>query len=364
MSIDYSLFANVSASVPAIWHYSTGLVSLLCLICGTLSNGIVLFIFIKDPNLRQPRNFFIINLAITDLGLLLSNNTLHVIASFKKQWIFGQIGCNLYAICGGVFGLGSITTMAAISITRLVAVIRPLSSLTLGSQFTIKCLICSWIYGSIWIMPPLFGWSRFVFEGFGTTCTFDYFSRGYWDKLFILTLVTGGFLIPLSIILLSYKFILIKLNRRSRRLTYRNSDEQNLQLRSRQSNVYSFQSANSVTDTRKQSETVTICEANGENHIVRNSYLTEARARRTVLYICAIFCIAWGPYALTAVLSQFGFDRFITPYTTAMLGLFTKTAACVNPLIYALSSVTFRQQLRSLMNSFYTCGQTSHSLSP
>lgn len=36
------------------------------------------------------------NLALTDLGLLLTNNVPHVIASFKKQWIFGQAGKVIY----------------------------------------------------------------------------------------------------------------------------------------------------------------------------------------------------------------------------------------------------------------------------
>ena len=27
---------------------------------------------------------------------------------------------------------------------------------------SLECLMCSWVYGSIWIMPPLFGWSRFI----------------------------------------------------------------------------------------------------------------------------------------------------------------------------------------------------------
>jgi hypothetical protein len=35
------------------------------------------------------------NLAITDLGLLLTNNSMHVISSFKKKWIFGQAGIEI-----------------------------------------------------------------------------------------------------------------------------------------------------------------------------------------------------------------------------------------------------------------------------
>ena len=47
------------------------------------------------------------------------------------------LGCNFYSVCGGVFGLTSIATMASISITRLAAVNDPFSSLTLTSGFTL-----------------------------------------------------------------------------------------------------------------------------------------------------------------------------------------------------------------------------------
>ena len=48
------------------------------------------------------------------------------------------LGCNFYSVCGGIFGLTSITTMAAIALNRLGAVNDPFSSLKLGSCFTIS----------------------------------------------------------------------------------------------------------------------------------------------------------------------------------------------------------------------------------
>ena len=46
----------------------------------------------RNSSLRQPRNLFLINLAVTDFGLLLTNNVLHTVASFNKQWPFGKKG--------------------------------------------------------------------------------------------------------------------------------------------------------------------------------------------------------------------------------------------------------------------------------
>ena len=111
MNNDFVSYVNISASVSSTWHYTTGIFATLCLLCGSISNGLVIFVFVRyntlhlhfiklckylcnnrNSNLRQPRNFLLINLAVTDLGLILTNNILHTIASFNKQWLFGTKG--------------------------------------------------------------------------------------------------------------------------------------------------------------------------------------------------------------------------------------------------------------------------------
>jgi r-opsin len=210
------------------------------------------------------------------------------------------------------------------------------------------------------MIPPLFGWNRFIFEGFGTTCTFDYISKGVWDRLYMLILVIDGFLIPLLIILISYTFILIKLSKRARYFMYQNSDNQTHELQSRYLNGYYFHPTNCLND--EQSRNGTPLEPNVNNLIAQNLHHTEVRVTRTALLVCAIYCTAWGPYALMTILSQFGFNDFINAYTTAMLGLFTKTAACVNPLVYALSSSAFHRQICAYVKVFYTCRRSNHTL--
>jgi r-opsin len=197
-------------------------------------------------------------------------------------------------------------------------------------------------------MPPLFGWNRFILEGFGTSCTFDYISKDLWDHLFILILVTGGFLIPLSIILFSYAFILIKLSQRSRSLTS-------------QSNYEKYSNQLSITNENQVRSATTAIDCTDDNNITRNILRrTEVRATRTALLICAVFCSAWGPYALMALISLFGFNYLVNAYTTAMLGMFTKVAACINPLIYALSLNGFREQICLYFKCICQCEKYHH----
>jgi r-opsin len=209
--------------------------------------------------------------------------------------------------------------------------------------YLLECIVCSWIYGSIWVIPPLFGWNRFIFEGFGTTCAFDYISKRIWDRLYVLILVTGGFLIPLLLILISYAFILIRLSKR-RRLMFQKNNDQSPHTPSRQLN-FSYSHSTQILNSQESQRKTAITSLIDDTQIARNVHSTVARATHTALLLCAVFCAAWGPYALMAILSQFGFDYLINVYITAILGLFTKTAACINPLVYALSSSEFRRYL-------------------
>ncbi|CAF1166932.1 unnamed protein product [Adineta ricciae] len=317
---------NTNASVSDIWYYGTGLFSLLCLLCGSLSNGLVLYVFIRNSSLRQPRNLFLINLAVTDLGLLLTS-------------------CDLYAFSGGLCAFTSIATMAAIALTRLVAVIRPFSSLKLTTNVTLKCIACCWLYGLILMVPPFFGWSRFVFEGIGTSCTFDYVSKDVWNRSFMLILIVVGFLLPLTIIIVSYAYIVLQLSKRNEHIMCRTYRKQKLRLQFNiRPTAYYMMNNCSLFDEVSRNSSVIPLSMSG-HQIVRVSAYTEARVVRTALLICTTYCMAWTPYAILTVLSQFGFDHLINAHITTMLGLFTKTAACVNPFIYALSSSVFRRHL-------------------
>lgn len=64
-------------------------------------NIMVLQIFSKYKSLRSPANMLVINLAVSDLCLMLG---LIPEASFNflsgGTWQFGEIGCQIHAFCG------------------------------------------------------------------------------------------------------------------------------------------------------------------------------------------------------------------------------------------------------------------------
>lgn len=88
-----------------------------------------------------------------------------------------------------------------------------------------------------------------------------------------------------------------------------------------------------------------------------------AIAKIVVGLVCS-WMIAWTPYSLITLLGISGQAKFITPFNSMLPALFAKTAACVDPFIYALNHPKIRQEiLFRLYNSFLlSTGRRGESL--
>ncbi|KAG7254713.1 hypothetical protein CRUP_018220 [Coryphaenoides rupestris] len=106
---------------------------------------------------------FIINLAVTDLLMCVTQTPIFFTTSMHKRWIFGEKGCELYAFCGALFGICSMITLMAIAADRYVVITRPLASLGVMSRRRALCILAAaWAYSMGWSLPPFFGWSEAV----------------------------------------------------------------------------------------------------------------------------------------------------------------------------------------------------------
>jgi r-opsin len=95
---------------------------------------LVLYLFMKAKELRSPANMFVVNLAFSDLCMMLTQFPMFVFNSFAGGvWLFGPFMCELYACTGSIFGMCSICTMVAISYDRFNVIVRGLH----GCQMTI-----------------------------------------------------------------------------------------------------------------------------------------------------------------------------------------------------------------------------------
>ncbi|KAF7247186.1 Melanopsin-A [Varanus komodoensis] len=150
-----------TVDVPGHAHYAIAAVILAVGITGTLGNLLVIYAFCRSRGLRTPTNMFIINLAMSDFLMSVTQCPLFFINSLNKRWIFGEKGCELYAFCGALFGIASMITLTVIALDRYFVITRPLASIgVMSKKKALLILLGVWLYSLAWSLPPFFGWSK------------------------------------------------------------------------------------------------------------------------------------------------------------------------------------------------------------
>jgi r-opsin len=91
-----------------LWHSILGLVIFIIGMISLIGNACVIQIFSTEKTLRSPANLLIVNLAISDFGMMFTMGPPMVIACYHETWVFGPQMCELYAMLGSLWGCGSI----------------------------------------------------------------------------------------------------------------------------------------------------------------------------------------------------------------------------------------------------------------
>ncbi|KAL5018843.1 hypothetical protein ScPMuIL_004565 [Solemya velum] len=309
----WKTFPDISAE----WHYFIGVLAAVICVIGVLGNALVIWIFCSNHSMRTASNMLLVNLAVSDLGFSMFL-PLMSISSFNQKWIFGNIVCELYGFGCGIFGLMSINTMAAIAADRYYAISHPLE---IASYMTRKralfIILIVWIWSTAWAIPPVLDWGAYILEAFQTSCTFDFLTRTYDNQSFIVCVYVCGFLVPLTFIVVSYFKLFVYLKRHTQ----------------------------FMARTPMQSS----C-----NSRIRSTRV-EIRVARVAITIVVLFLLSWSPYAIVALIAQFGPLEYVSPYVAEFLVIIAKSSAVFNPVVYALSHPRFRIALYKKLPCLF-CG--------
>ncbi|XP_056433631.1 melanopsin-A-like [Gadus chalcogrammus] len=296
-----------TVDVPDHAHYTIGIVILVVGITGMLGNFLVIYAFCRSRSLRTPANMFIINLAVTDLLMCVTQTPIFFTTSMHKRWIFGEKGCELYAFCGALFGICSMITLMAIAVDRYVVITRPLASLGVMSRRRALCILAgAWAYSMGWSLPPFFGWSAYVPEGLLTSCSWDYMTFTPSVRSYTMLLFTFVFFIPLFIIIFCYSCIFRAIRHTTR----------------------------------------AVCKINGvgaRDSIKRMHKMKgEWKMAKIALIVIMLYVISWAPYSCVALTAFAGYADMLTPYMNSVPAVIAKASAIHNPIIYAITHPKYR----------------------
>ncbi|GAA6100763.1 opsin 6, group member a [Tachysurus ichikawai] len=304
-------FSLLSKDAPLSDQGDT-IIGVYLLLLGWLSwfgNSIVIFVLLKQRATLQPTDYLTLNLALSDASISVfgySRGILEIFNVFQDNGylITSVWTCQVDGFFTLLFGLGSITTLSAISVTRYIKGCYPSKAHCITKTTVGMSIAFIWISAVFWSTAPLVGWGSYTDRGYGT-CEIDWAKANYSTihKSYIITILILCFFVPVLIMLFCYVSIINTVKRGN-----------------------AMSADRDLTDRQRKIERdVTIVS----------------------IVICTAFILAWSPYAVVSIWSACGFH--VPSLTSIFTRLFAKSASFYNPLIYFGLSSKFRKDVAVLL---------------
>ncbi|XP_053549680.1 opsin-5-like [Bombina bombina] len=301
---NHSEFSEFQSSISKTNDIILGVLYSLFGVCSLTGNTVLLIVAYRKRSMLKPAEFFIANLAISDLGMTGTLLPLAIPSLFAHRWLFDQRICQYYAFCGVLFGLCSLTNLTALSCVCCMKVCYPAYGNRFSSSHSRVLLFCVWTYAFVFAAAPLVDWGIYGPEPYGTACCIDWKASHRNQKAiaYIVTLFVLCYIIPCVLILISYTLIL---------LTVRGSRQavrQHLSPQAKGNSVHSL--------------------------IVKVS-----------VAVCIGFLLAWTPYAVVAMWSVANVKSEMSSLVFAIAAAFAKSSTLYNPVVYLLLKPNFLSTL-------------------
>ena len=189
----------------------------LIIIASLVANSLIVITVCKTPNLKKPINYFIANMASSDLLFPLflipwSLSDLHTNHSFLIGGQLGQALCKLLSFFANVSIVVSTQNLILIAVDRFGAVVFPLRSPLIRSKLCPFFILATWIFAIVFNLPDLLTF-KLVEHPEGTWCV------RRWKRVFGESSSFASFLIaynivftyiPVLLLVILYSIIFVK----------------------------------------------------------------------------------------------------------------------------------------------------------
>nr|QRI42698.1 putative green opsin [Agrilus planipennis] len=304
-----------------LWHGILGFVIGVLGFVSWMGNGVVIYIFSTTKSLRTPSNLLVVNLAFSDFLMMVIMSPPMVINCYYETWVLGPLMCEMYALCGSLFGCASIWTMTMIALDRYNVIVKGLSAKPMTIKTAMMRIVGVWGFSAAWTIAPLFGWNRYVPEGNMTACGTDYLNKELLSRSYIFLYAIFVYFLPLFTIVYSYWFIVQAVA----------AHEKQMREQAKKMNVASLRSADNANTS------------------------AECKLAKVALMTISLWFFAWTPYLVINFMGIFGGAK-ISPLATIWGSLFAKANAVYNPIVYGISHPKYRAALKEKL-PFLVCGE-------
>ena len=190
----------------------------LIIIVSLVANSLIVILVSKTPSLKKPINYFIANMALSDLLYPVflipwRLSYLHTNYSFHIGGKLGQALCKLLPFFITVSFTVSIQNLILIAVDRFGAVVFPLRSPLIRSKLCPFFILATWIVSVALNSPDLFTYEPVEYPE-GTICVLEWkkaFGESSSFASFVLASFSLFIYIPVLLLVILYSIIVIKL---------------------------------------------------------------------------------------------------------------------------------------------------------
>ena len=288
-------------------------------IFGFVGNILVCLAIYVDKDLRQQQsNYFLFNLALTDLFTGTFVIPFCIAALIDGNWIFGDVWCQASAFVCYSLAIVGLETLAFISWDRYYAIFYPLkyrSNVTPKRVFT--AIAFCWVWAIVFTIPcAVLGWFRY--GEYESMCTYNFSGTGDTWKTQVITYsiftIVLCVLVPSTVIIFCYLRIITVVRQQRRRI-----------------NTVSSREANNSISGR---------------YAWRNYRF---KGFRTITFVVVLFILSWTPFSVVRLIKTVTWNHEIVPAAAdtfaSVMSLFS---TATNPVAYSLFRRDFRRAFQRL----------------
>ncbi|TWW67782.1 relaxin-3 receptor 1 [Takifugu flavidus] len=275
---------------------------------GLVGNLLVLFfIRVKQKRKKSKVDFFVLNLAVTDLQFVLTLPFWAVDIAQDFSWPFGNAMCKIILSVTVMNMYASVFFLTAMSVTRYCSV-----AFALKSRAPHKLCSTKWVCAIIWTLATLATAPTPIFSTVGNVsgeklCLLRFPGGQYWLAVYHIQKILVGFVMPMSIVSVSYIMLLRFIRKRSMK-----------------------------TSNRKR----------------------KSRVTKSITIVVLSFFLCWMPnhaitlWSVLVKLNAANWDKayyIVHTYVFPLTVCLAHTNSCLNPIIYCLMRKEFRNKLKELL---------------
>ena len=180
----------------------------LLLLIGLIANSVVIIIYLATPSLKNPTNYYLMNLMLVDLVILCFNIPVVIISEImqdNRHYTMGDTMCKLSQSIAAASVYIMSFILVAISLDRYMAVKYPLKS-RLNNFWTACVIVVLWVFAFALVIPELMYLKVLRLTKTSSVCTRIWpdtnryrITQNYMIYMICITCI--GFIIPLIIMI-------------------------------------------------------------------------------------------------------------------------------------------------------------------